>query len=77
MVEFKSETIQKVSEKVSGAHERVGELLDQAEAGKIPGATVADLDGAESVTASSVAEALRYRPSAGGAAAPARSAPTR
>ncbi|KAJ4207343.1 Hypothetical protein NCS54_00832100 [Fusarium falciforme] len=37
MVEFKSETIQKVSEKVSGAHERVGELLDQAEAGKIPG----------------------------------------
>ncbi|KAI8668200.1 hypothetical protein NCS55_00844800 [Fusarium keratoplasticum] len=37
MVEFKSETMQKVSEKVSGAHERVGELLDQAEAGKIPG----------------------------------------
>jgi len=36
--------------------------------------TVADLEGAETVTAASVAEALRYRPSAAEPAAPARAA---
>lgn len=41
MVDFKSETIHKVSEKVAekvhDTTDKVGGLLDQAEAGKIPG----------------------------------------
>ena len=44
MVEFKSETMEKVSQKVHDAGqkvhdatEKVGGMLDQAEAGKIPG----------------------------------------
>lgn len=37
MVDFKSETVTKVSEKVHDATEKMGDMLDQAEAGKIPG----------------------------------------
>lgn len=37
MVKFESETISKVQEKVSGATEKMAGMLDQAEAGNIPG----------------------------------------